>query len=145
MRMNFDSTYVQTSTSNTHSQTRPHTCIHTKSKISIIYYKLCSLLFSTSFCTYKLQLLNTYQNGERKTITDSGFRSNIFTDKLYAHTPLKNSPQIYQLLNSHSLTFIPASEKRKLLPFPGIRFNVPVFIYIYFIRRFEPKSSVIHS
>ena len=51
----------------------------------------------------------------------------------------------YWLLPSRYLTFNSASAKYKLLPFSGIRFNVPLFTYIYFIKRVKPKSAAIHS
>ena len=52
----------------------------------------------------------------------------------YAHTPFKNSITDSQLLTSHSLTLDLASVKHKILPSAGNYFNVPVFIYISFIK-----------
>ena len=66
----------------------------------------------------------------KKTITDSGFLYNIFTEKPYAHTLFKIFITDYQFLTSHSLTFNLTSEKCKLSPSAGILFRIPIFVYI---------------
>ena len=46
------------------------------------------------------------------------------------------------VLTSHSLTFKPISAKINLPPSAGIRFHIPAFIYISFIKRVKPKSVI---
>ena len=60
----------------------------------------------------------------------------------HALTPPSTDPQ---LLHLKPLTLNPTSARPKLLPYNGICFNVPVFTYIYLVKRVKPKSAAIHS
>ena len=81
----------------------------------------------------------------KKTIKDSRFPYNSFTKKPYTCTPFKNFITYSQWLTLHSLMFKPTSKKFKFLSYSGIRFYVPIFLYISFVKRVKLKSAVIHS
>ena len=80
-----------------------------------------------------------------KPITNYGFLYNIFTNKPYARTPFNIFIIDYQFLTSYYVMFNPTCLKPNLLMPAGIRFHIPVFIYIYFVKIVKPKSSSIHS
>ena len=88
-----------------------------------------------------------YQNFSNsiKPITDSVFRSNIFTYKPYASTPFKKFITDSQFITFNSLIFNPASAKLNILPYPGICFNISIFNYIYFVSRVKPKPAKKYS
>ena len=148
LRTNFNNKHIHTRT-NTHTHAHglkhTHTYVRTQKYLSLIpssipFFSAPATVHTNFNCAKFTKLAQTW-----KLITYSGFRYNIFINKPYDHTPFKKIITDSRFLTSHSLMFNPACAKRKLPSSSGIRFHVPVVIYISFVKRVKPKSAWIHS
>ena len=131
------------STTHTRPWNHRHIYIHTNSKITVTYSKFLSFQHQLPYIRAP-NAKNAQKIARTKKYLSFRIPLHYFSDKPSACTLFKNSIIYFQFLTSRYLTFNPASKKRTLLSSAGIRFNIPVFIYISLVKRVKPKSVAIN-